>query len=460
MKILCATDFSAGGETAARMAIDLADRTDGTLELMHVVPPPAFVLPIQGEAEATIEGEEQARGQAEVALSAAVRALRMASLVPVAAHLEAGVVEDCLLERATRTAADLLVMGTHGRTGVDRWLMGSASERVVRRSAGPVLIVPPGASPLTGGGHGGLKVLVAFDGRASSEATLAFVRRLRLHGPCDVVVLQLYWPPEEYRRLGLTGARELYRTDPEVARDLEASARRRIGELPGPGGVELVIEASWGSPATAILAAARAHGCGLVVMGAESRHGLARVAHVPVAEGTLRQSPDLPILFVPPAPPTTPAIIPRMDTVLAATDLSPAGDEAARAAYALLAERGGVVELCHVHERPLATPAYAYDEPAGRLSEAARHSIEARLRALIPADAPYLGITTHVVVVDGGEAATALVQAAERLRVDALVLGAGKHGGARRGLLGSVSQAVARASQRPVLLIPTPRSDR
>ena len=67
-----------------------------------------------------------------------------------------------------------------------------------------------------------------------------------------------------------------------------------------------------------------------------------------------------------------------------------------------------------------------------------------------------MGITTHVTVIDGGRPAEALVQAAERLRADALVLGSHGKGAAVTSLLGSVSQAVVRASPRPVLVIPPP----
>ena len=103
----------------------------------------------------------------------------------------------------------------------------------------------------------------------------------------------------------------------------------------------------------------------------------------------------------------TPAIF----TVLAPTDLSPAGNRAVPYAYAMLSSHGGVVELCHVHERILAAPAYAYERTEGKLTDAERARIEGALRALIPGDAKQRGITTHVTVIDGGRAGDAIVQA-------------------------------------------------
>jgi nucleotide-binding universal stress UspA family protein len=51
-----------------------------------------------------------------------------------------------ILDQATRTGADLIVMGTHGRSGVDRLLIGSITERILRKAACPVLTVPPAAA--------------------------------------------------------------------------------------------------------------------------------------------------------------------------------------------------------------------------------------------------------------------------------------------------------------------------
>jgi nucleotide-binding universal stress UspA family protein len=148
--------------------------------------------------------------------------------------------------------------------------------------------------------------------------------------------------------------------------------------------------------------------------------------------------------------------VPAFHTVLAPTDLSPAGNRAVPFAYALLRERGGVVELCHVHERALPNPPYAYDDPRARLLPRERAALEEQLRALIPADAERFGITTHLSVIEGGQAATAIVQAAERLDVDAVSLGSHGRGGLARAVRGSVTDEVARHARQPVLVV---RSD-
>jgi nucleotide-binding universal stress UspA family protein len=191
-------------------------------------------------------------------------------------------------------------------------------------------------------------------------------------------------------------------------------------------------------------------------MGAESRHGLARIAHPPVASRVAKHASGVPVVFVPaPARDEARHEVPGIFTVLAPTDLSPAGNLAVPFAYSMVTAHGGIVELCHVHERALSSPAYAYDCQEGKLSDGERVRIETELRALVPTDAERHGITTHVTVVDGGKAAEAITQVAERLVVDAIVLGSHGKSSAAGALLGSVSQATVHRARRPVLVVPS-----
>jgi nucleotide-binding universal stress UspA family protein len=449
MRILCPTDFSGRSEAAARIGAELARRTRGSVELVHVVPPAATDRQALAADAARLDLE--VRESAHARLGQLARKIGEADIA-ITAHLMEGDVEWSLLARARATGADLIVMGAHARPALERFLLGSVAERTVRVADRPVLIVPPGVDALPER----LELLVALDGRAASEGTLGFVRGLRADFACDVTFLRLYWPVEEYRRLGLLGPRELFAPDRDVVADLERTQRARVGELPGAGAVVHAVEPAWGDPASSLLDAAREHGANLLVMGAESRHGLARAAHPPVAERVARHAAGIPVVFVP-APPAAAAgaarEVPRFHTVLAATDLSAAGNRAVLVAYALVAPHGGVVELCTIHERPLPVPAFAYDSPEGKLSAGERRKLEAELRALVPPEAARLGITTHFSIVDGGKPAEAIVQAAQRLATDAIVVGSRGKGGLG-AMLGSVSQAVVRASPRPVLVVP------
>ena len=458
MKIVCATDFTPRGQAAAQVAVDLARRTGGWVELVHVMKPGTVdILALAADA---VVLEAEVRSSVEARLARECDRLSTAD-IPVTFHVCEGDVEICVLRRAREIAADLVVAGTHGRSALRRLLLGSVGEGLARGADRPILIVPPGVEGL-GSGNGSARTLsltVALDGRTTGGGAISFVRGLRGHVACDVTFLRLYWAMEEFQRLGLTGPRDLFQPDAEVVADLERALRLEVGALPGTGRTSFVIKPAWGEPSVQILDFARGRSDDLVIVGAESRHGVDRISHPAVAERIAQEASQIPVVFAPGreqqvSESTTPAIF----TVLAPTDLSPVGNRAIPYAYGMVSSQGGVVELCHVHERILAAPAYAYERTEGKLTDAERMRLESELRALIPSDAKQRGITTHVTVIDGGRAGDAIVQASERLVVDAVVLASQGKGGALKSLLGSVSHGVVESSRRPVLIIPSPRS--
>jgi nucleotide-binding universal stress UspA family protein len=457
MKIVCATDFTPRGQAAAQIAVDIARRTGGWVELVHVMKPGTVdVLALTADA---VVLEAEVRADVEARLARECDRLSTAD-VPVTFRVCEGDVETSILNRAREVEGDLIVTGTHGRSALRRFLVGSVGEELARGSDRPILVVPPGVERLGSENNASrtLSLTVALDGRTANSAAVSFVRTLRSHIACDVTFLRLYWAIEEFQRLGLTGPRDLFEPDAEVVADLERTLRLEVGVVPGTGRTSFVIKPAWGEPSAQILEFARDRSDDLLIVGAESRHGVDRISHPAVAERIAHEASRVPVVFVPRdeqqvAETAAPAIF----TVLAPTDLSAVGNRAVSYAYTLLAGHGGVVELCHVHERSLAAPAYAYERTEGKLTDVERARIEGALRALIPSDANQRGITTHVTVIDGGRAGDAIVQASERLVVDAVVLASHGKGRARKSLLGSVSHSVIENSRRPVLIIPSPR---
>lgn len=141
-RILVPTDGSAGADAAFEHAVTLARAAGATLHVINVVDP--SLVPPEIGSESVLEtfresGEElvqQLRTEAEAA----------------GLTVETAVVSGAPAERIRRYAvdheADLVVMGTHGRTGIDYWLLGSVAERVVRTCPVPVLTVRrPRAEP-------------------------------------------------------------------------------------------------------------------------------------------------------------------------------------------------------------------------------------------------------------------------------------------------------------------------
>ena len=454
MKILWATDFSPVARGAGQLAGELATLTGGSVEVAHVLAPRTTEI-LALAADAVLLDEEVERS-AQARTAAEGRRLEAAG-VRTSAWMGQGDVAPVLRRRAAEIDADLIVLGANRRGALNRWILGSGSGRLIDSCDRPVMIVPEGVTTLQAADDR-LRVVAALDGRSAGRGVVDFVRSLRASATtCDLTFVRLYWPVEEYRRLGLHGPRDLLKGDPEVATDLERRLSAQVGILPGPGKTSFAAEATWGEPGARLLEVAHGRKAGLLVVGAETRHGWGLVTHVPVAEHVARQAADVPVVFVPPnakAPPVSE--VPIIMSVLAATDLSPVGNRSVQFAYALLAGQGGVVELCYVHERALGDPPYAYDPHEGQLTAAARADLEARLRALIPPEDQTLGITTNIRIIDGGKAGPALVQAAERFWVHAIVVGSRGRGGAARTLLGSVSDHVVHHAGRPVFVVPPP----
>jgi nucleotide-binding universal stress UspA family protein len=457
--IVCATDFSEEAASALDWAVAFARREGARVDLVHALPGPTRDPEQLATDAARFETERLHDAQARLE-QLAESAARGAN-VSVQAHVLVGVPEQRIVAHAEANAARAIVLCVCSRSPVGRWVLGSVTERTIRAATCPVVIVPPrepGRTWLDGSGEDrSMRVLVGLEGADEAAEVVKFAGDLRRRGRCDVTFLHLYWPPEEYARLGLRGARNPLQADADVLTNLEPRLRALIGGLPGQGRVSLDVQPVLGSPASNLLSAADERPHDLIVVGAHRRHGLARVLGGSVAASLARQVEHIPVVCVP-VPATGEGgrakAPPRILTVLAPTDLSDTGNAAVPYAYALLRATGGVVELCFVHEHPLPTPAYAYDLPS-TLTPVERDAIEKQLRALVPAEAEALGITTHVSVIDGGKAADALVAAAERLNVDAINIGSHGRGGVARAVLGSVAESVVRHARRPVLVVPS-----
>lgn len=137
-RVLVGTDFSDHAARAVERAVDLALRYGASLQVAHVWEVPLVVggtLTASDYDRISIV-EHAARAQ----LDQAVAALD-GSGVAVTALLRSGAPWDRLVTLAGETDADLVVVGTQGRTGLRRVLLGSVAERVVRLSPVPVLTV-------------------------------------------------------------------------------------------------------------------------------------------------------------------------------------------------------------------------------------------------------------------------------------------------------------------------------
>ena len=143
-RILVPVDGSTTAAAGMAAAIALAKGSGAKLMLLHVVDEyPAFATPDLGAAIGPLI--ESLRECGKRTLAEAVSVAKAAGATPESLLVEnfGGRVADAIAEQAEGWKADLVVMGTHGRRGVNRVLLGSDAELVVRNSPIPVLLVPP-----------------------------------------------------------------------------------------------------------------------------------------------------------------------------------------------------------------------------------------------------------------------------------------------------------------------------
>ena len=140
-RILHATDFSAASKRALDMAVEFAKQNKAELLLVHVlVPHVAYPADTDADPEIYIELERSARRQAQSSIAALVAKLKRAKVKATAVLLK-GTAHGQIVRAAKNRRADMIVIGTHGRTGISKLLMGSVAGRVIAEASCPVLTV-------------------------------------------------------------------------------------------------------------------------------------------------------------------------------------------------------------------------------------------------------------------------------------------------------------------------------
>jgi universal stress protein A len=141
-RILVPTDFSEGANRALTIAMKFAKLLRAAIDLLHVRAIPAYVpvptvsgvMPLPPPTPDVVQGIQDRLGM----LAARVRE----SGLECQTKSVEGSPGDEIVDYAAKIGADLIVMGSHGRTGLGRILLGSVAEKVLHRATCPVLVVP------------------------------------------------------------------------------------------------------------------------------------------------------------------------------------------------------------------------------------------------------------------------------------------------------------------------------
>ena len=279
--ILHPTDFSDSADHALDVAVDLATRHGATLHLFH-----GLLLHANSPTEPPLEA---------AAADADGRARRLVEQNPTrqqpdvrVSHLHAVSPFDAIMERVTELRPDLIVMGTHGRTGLGRLLIGSTAEKVLRHAPGNVLTVKTAISaPAPGDTR---QILVPVDLSDGSAQALDAARWLARRNDTRLHLLYVVEPvPSLYFS---DTAETKFALDRVQRQRIERSLQEWSGDIDG---------ARWtvseGSAPAEIARIARNSKADLVVMGTRGLTGLQHVLVGSVTERVCRTC-EAPVLVI------------------------------------------------------------------------------------------------------------------------------------------------------------------
>ena len=292
-RILCPTDFSEFARRALSQAVPIARWYDASLTALHVVPP---IMPVEGMlpyATATL-GNPAVRAGLERDLLEFVAPARAAG-VAADTVLREGAVPARVLELARALPADLLVMGTHGQRGLERLVLGSVTEAVLRKAPCPVLTIPheerafAEPAPFK-------RILYATDFSPAADDALDTALSLAQEAQAALILVHVVE--------GATVAEAASGVPVNVSlltADLAEDARRAMREaVPASARDWCITEevVAFGRPADEILRVARDRKAQLIVMGVHGRNALDLLLFGSTTHQVIRKAP-CPVLTIP-----------------------------------------------------------------------------------------------------------------------------------------------------------------
>ena len=292
-RILCPIDYSDPSRHALDHAVALAKWYDSELTALHVIylaflPQPPILFAEFPKAGRPSEAERQAEeGELRAWLEPATRAGVKTDVL-----IDEGNAAPRILDRAASLPADLIVMGTHGLSGFERFMLGLVAEKVLRKAKCPVMTVPP--ATVTAARVPYKRLLCPVDFSESSLSALRFAFSLAKESDADLTILHVFdWLPDDELLLE--------RFDSSEFREVvEGRARKRLEALVTD---EVRV---WCKPTTKlahgkayqqILEVAEDEGADLVVIGVRGRNPLDLAVFGSTTNHVVRQAP-CPVLTI------------------------------------------------------------------------------------------------------------------------------------------------------------------
>ena len=292
-KILVPLDGSPFAERVVAFIRHLAKPSTSELLLVHISQPSQYYTVLVPDAMHTVDLTHW-REQAEKYLQSKTRELQSEGydVTPVFSE---GDVASVICDVADAQGVDLIAMTTHGRSGIEKWVLGSVADRVIRSARQPVFLVrpqeePTPATPIR-------RILVPLDGSRLAEQALPEAIELAKATGSEIWLLQSvefpeYWG-EEYA--GMHALPAMISTEEQ-----EAAAREYLlqsAEKLTSAGISAQIVVTTGHAASAISDVVADNEIDLIVMSTHGRSGLSRWVFGSVAEKVVRLA-ECPVLII------------------------------------------------------------------------------------------------------------------------------------------------------------------
>ncbi|MBN2187694.1 MAG: universal stress protein [Dehalococcoidia bacterium] len=300
-KMLVALDTSALAAASLPYTKELAARLNLGVIMLHVHSPEERGVVSQLQADIDHKADIVKRQAEEVQKKIGIEPGD--KVVQVRGEVAVGSPDEEILRCATENDVDLILMATHGRSGIRRLVLGSVAEKVLHASNVPVWLVRPGTpEEIVYHRWPGRTMLVPLDGSQLAEAVLPHVEALSMQqgtDRVDVILLRVYSRPtpppvNEYTTAALDEYMQM-----ETARRKEA-AEEYLGQIENQlrdKGLVVRSEVLEGRPADEIIGYANANPCNLIVMSTHARSGLHQAIRGSVAAKVLQKA-DSPVVLV------------------------------------------------------------------------------------------------------------------------------------------------------------------
>jgi nucleotide-binding universal stress UspA family protein len=296
-KILVPLDGSKTAESALPLARCFARNLQIPVELLAVVETPA-VTPILFDSDrsllhARIEDQKRKFGEylADIAKNFPAACVQF--------NVALGVPAEIIIESAANQKDTLIAMATHGYSGLNRWLLGSVAEKILRGSTNPLLLVRATEKPPRWDMPALKSLLVPLDGSEMAQTVLPLVETLGKSFNVEVVLARVYGVPYGAYSAGegFYDSTQLDKFVAQLRNEAEEYLEQKAAELRGHGVEKVCSYAKEGIDADEIISFGRHTADNLIVMCTHGRSGLKRWVLGSVTETVVRHS-DNPVLVV------------------------------------------------------------------------------------------------------------------------------------------------------------------